>query len=123
MWIQPLYPLLSDEELLHLRETALARSTETQDAKPVHRALVMALGATTLPNTLKEMQVDASKELRIPLASSLYEEAIARFESSSQDFRPSLSLITTLLLFCIHSSYQATRYTQWQLAGLAMRVS
>ena len=123
MWIQPLYPLISDSELSRLQDTYLTQTTTATDGELLHMSLILALGAINLSNTIKEKKLVLSQDVPLASASALHEDAVGRFESSCQEFRPSLSLITSLLLFCIYSSYKATRYTQWQLAGLAMRVS
>lgn len=123
MWIQPLYPLLNDEELSQIQEKASSLPAGKQYPEAIHTSLIMALGAVNLSHTAKEQQAVAIDYSRLPTASAFYEEAVGLFEACSQAFRPSPSLITTLLLFCIYSSYAATKDTQWQLAGISMRVS
>lgn len=127
--MQPLYPLLNDDDLNRMEseyryqdKDALPNSSE-EEHNLISFYLVMALGAINFPNTVKQLQIPLPAGQTMPPANSLYEIAVGLFEYSKHAFRPSLSLIKALLLICINASFRATGYTQWQLTGLAMRVS
>ena len=129
LWIQPLYPLLNDDDLNQIESgyskqdaSVLPHSPEVKH-ELISFYLVMNLGAINASNTVKQLRISLPPNHRVPSATSLYERAMALLEGSRSTFRPSLSLIRIILLICITASYRATGYTQWQLTGLAMRVS
>ncbi|KAF7671039.1 hypothetical protein GT037_010820 [Alternaria burnsii] len=129
LWIQPLYPLLNDDDLNQIESgyskqdaSVLPHSPEVKH-ELISFYLVMNLGAINASNTVKQLRISLPPNHRVPSATSLYERAMALLEGSRSTFRPSLSLIRIVLLICITASYRATGYTQWQLTGLAMRMA
>lgn len=130
MWVHPLYPLLDLEVLDNL----VARCTVLQANSYPHQSqgqevsifyLVMALGATNYTNTLKQLNLDPAQARPSDSASSptyLYSVASKYFLSGEEQLRPSIVFIQIILLVCIYSSYGPIGSSQWQLAGLAMRV-
>ncbi|KAJ4535815.1 hypothetical protein HRR77_007759 [Exophiala dermatitidis] len=129
LWILPLYPLFTHTDLDSLvgRCVNFQTTPRTEDFAQSREIivfyLVMALGATNVTNTFKESQNAAPPRSPLPSASLLYGTALDLFEHNVQHLRPSMSLIQILLLISIYSSYGPSGLSQWQLAGLAMRMA
>ncbi|KAH7176399.1 fungal-specific transcription factor domain-containing protein [Dactylonectria macrodidyma] len=91
--------------------------------------LVMALGAINQDNTVKQMQLHpgpGSAHRRVPQSRSpayLYSRALHHFDCNVQHLESSISAIQIVLLVSIYSSYGSIGSSQWQLAGLAMRMA
>lgn len=129
LWTLPLYPLFTHTDLDSLvgrcKDLQASPRTESfeQSREVIVFYLVMALGAANVANTIKESQRVSQTRCSVPSASLLYGRALNLFEHNVQHLRPSMFLIQILLLISIYSSYGASGLSQWQLAGLAMRVS
>lgn len=130
IWTLPLYPLFSNKDLgsLVARHENLHTTPRTEIMERgcdlIIFYLVMALGAINASNTNKQRPNASSQATHtIPSASILYAKALELFEHDVQHLRPSVVLIQILLLISIYSSYGPSGFSQWQLAGLAMRVS
>lgn len=129
LWTLPLYPLYSqsDLEALVLRYTDFRAGSEgvppLEDQDMIIFYLIMAVGALNVQNTIRETSTLAGQSYSMPTAKQLHGEALGLFERCIRHFRPDISLIRILLLMCIYSSYGTSGISQWQLAGLAMRVS
>jgi hypothetical protein len=142
LWIHPLYLVFSLEKLDGLiRECSELQNVPWQDVvNSPERAgkmaifyLDMALGATNYSNTIKRLQHSSRSSTfpdeslnswgTAPSAASLYSKALPCFDIVAKNLRPTLTTIQILLLVCIYSSYRPIGSSQWQLAGLAMRVS
>ncbi|CAH0033157.1 unnamed protein product [Clonostachys rhizophaga] len=129
LWMLPLYPLFSNEDLDRLvtrcsdYETSSQKKTFEQNCDMIIYFLVMALGATNAPHTLKETKEPSQLDSSMPSASHLYGAALNLFEHSIQHHRPSVFLIQTLVLISMYSSYGPSGLSQWQLSGLAMRMA
>ncbi|KAH6867577.1 fungal-specific transcription factor domain-containing protein [Thelonectria olida] len=138
MWVHPLYPLIRLETLRRLVE----RCSSFQGAGNVDRGqttekntemaifyLVMALGAINQANTVKQMRLHPepgnihSLPAKKQSPAYLYFRALHHFDSSIQHLRPSVATIQIVLLISIYSSYGPIGSSQWQLAGLAMRMA
>lgn len=148
LWIHPLYLVFSLDKL-HVLITECVELQNVPSADMLdspERAgrmamfyLVMALGATNYENTIKRLRRTtdpgssgtfpedghslANSWGPAPSAAFLYSKALPYFDILAKDLRPSLTTIQILLLVCIYSSYGPIDSSQWQLAGLAMRVS
>lgn len=87
--------------------------------------LVMALGAIHRANTIKQLQLDLFhsnlSDKAVPPA-YLYSMASRYFHLHLEQLRPSIWFIQIILLICIYTFYGPIGSSQWQLAGLAMRV-
>ncbi|KAG9780771.1 hypothetical protein KCU88_g3661, partial [Aureobasidium melanogenum] len=129
LWILPLYPLFTHTDLDSLVgrcenfQTTPRTEDFAQSREIIVFYLVMALGTTNVTNTFKESQNAAPPRCSLPSASLLYGTALDLFEHNVQHLRPSMSLIQILLLISIYSSYGPSGLSQWQLAGLAMRMA
>lgn len=130
IWTLPLYPLFSYKDLdsLVARCGSLQTTPRTENTEQSRDLiifyLVMALGSINASNTIRQRSDALSKPTHtVPSASLLYAKALELFEHDVQHLRPSVSLIQILLLISIYSSYGPSGFSQWQLAGLAMRAS
>lgn len=131
MWVHPLYPLLDLERLdglvarcLAAQSTIGAQTGEGHDMGIFY--LVMALGATNHANTAKQLRINPSAIGLSDRATSptyLYAAASRYFLRSAEHLRPSVKFIQMILLVCIYSFYAPIGSSQWQLAGMAMRVT
>ncbi|KAL7953982.1 fungal-specific transcription factor domain-containing protein [Trichoderma compactum] len=74
--------------------------------------LVMALGAINVENTLKQMRGQPEQEKKFSICTP---PTITRLQ-------PSIRFIQIIVMISIYSSYGSIGSSQWQLAGLAMRV-
>lgn len=137
MWIQPLYPVLNSDDLdmLVLRYNEGAEADNPDCGLGLEKSvelmlfyLVMALGAINDMNTVKQMRIqpeqDRLSDLSTPRPSSvsLCTRVLRLMDRNSQKLHPSVGLIQAILLISIYSSYGPIGSSQWQLAGLAMRV-
>ena len=129
LWVHPLYPLFTSEALENL--VALCSPLQlTSDARnhPQDMCLfylILALGATNYANTTKHICLGVDAKLSDNAAShtGLYSMALQHFQVSVEQRLPNVMFVQALLLICIYGSYGVTGSSQWQLAGLAMRVS
>ena len=131
MWVHPLYPLLETGELDGLVARCMARQSgeatnpfQGQELSIFY--LVMALGAMNRSNTVKQLRLGcptATPSDRL-VSAYLYSEASKHLTNSLEhkQFRPSIAFIRIILLVCMYSSCGPIGSSQWQLAGLAMRV-
>lgn len=129
LWILPIYPLVCAKDLEDLvTRCKHIESGDAADARlDVYEVmtfyLIMALGAVNVKNTLNERPDIPGRNTVLPAADDLRNKAVNLFQKTPRGSPPSLPLIRVLLLMCIYSSYGANGLSQWQLAGLAMRVS
>ena len=138
MWVHPLYPLFEPDTLRdlvngyadRLSNTPLVTSTLTVD-QHIDMTIVyvvMALGATNRSNTIKQLRLDHHLHVEqagsapIPSPASLCALSLKHLENCLEDLQSNVQYIRMLLLFCIYSSYGPVGPSQWQLAGLAIRV-
>jgi hypothetical protein len=90
--------------------------------------LVMALGAINAENTLKQMRGQPEQEKMAtmstprPSPASLCMRVLQLMDENFQRLHPSVRFIQIIVLISIYSSYGSIGSSQWQLAGLAMRV-
>jgi hypothetical protein len=129
MWVHPLYPLLDIESLERLVATCgtsqTSDATETQEQDMSLFYLVMALGAANRANTIKQLQLEPANYKpsdKTASSSFLFSMASQRLYLNAEGIRPSIMFIRTILLICIYSFYEPIGSSQWQLAGMAMRV-
>ncbi|CAK7223177.1 hypothetical protein SBRCBS47491_005117 [Sporothrix bragantina] len=142
MWVHPLYPLLEPQMLDRLATTvgqAEPAEGTLSSGKCTEMALfylVLALGATNYQNTLKQLQTDGdtSPANRQDMAALVakppspphlyYAQALHYFQGIVQDrMETSVAVIQIVLLISIYSSFDQIGSSQWQLAGLAMRMA
>ena len=132
MWVQPLHPLFDLESL-----EALVSSC--QDYRPNGHAelgrestiyiqmtlfyLVMALGAANYENLIKQDPILETPPGARPSPSYLCSRAMQYFDQNPRRLETNISTIQIVLLISIYSSFGPVGSSQWQLAGLAMRVS
>ncbi|KAL6691344.1 fungal-specific transcription factor domain-containing protein [Trichoderma pleuroticola] len=138
MWILPVYPILTSDDL----DIMVSRYNEGPDVdtsecrRQPERAtemmifyLVMALGAINAGNTLKQMRGQPEQERRFsmstprPSSVSLCMRVLQLMDESFQKLHPSVRFIQIIVLISIYSSYGSIGSSQWQLAGLAMRMA
>ena len=134
MWVHPLYPLLN-LATLHSLVTRCGRLQEERAraleggmwSQPNDEMaifyLVMALGAMNRANTEKQLGSRATSSAPPVSAAHLYASALRCFYLTTETLQPSILFIQIMLLICIYSSRGPIGSSQWQLAGLAMRVS
>ena len=138
MWVHPLYPLFDPGTLRNLvngyadrlSNTLLVTSTLTvnQHIEMTIIYVVMALGATNRSNTIKQLRlnrdpfVDRVNLAPAPSPVSLCAISLKHLENCLENLQSNVQYIRMLLLFCIYSSYGPVGPSQWQLAGLAIRV-
>lgn len=137
MWVHPLYPLLDPEflEALVVRCCNLEatgngnhRADSEMNSQMTIFYLVMALGATNYANTTRQSRINHQQgHLQEASCSRLsppffYFRAMKYFDRVVQNLRTSVTAIQITLLISIYSSYGPIGSSQWQLAGLAMRV-
>lgn len=141
MWVHPLYPLLNPDFLDRLVVRccdfeALNNGNCIGDSEMSSQMtifyLVMALGATNYANTMRQSRVNHNHELgnmnmqEVSYSGFsppfLYSKAMKYFDRVAQNLRTSVTAIQITLLISIYSSYGPIGSSQWQLAGLAMRV-
>lgn len=138
MWVHPLYPLFDPGTLRdlvnryadRLSNTPLVTSilTVDQHIEMTIVYVVMALGATNRSNTIKQLRLDRHPladqigSATAPAPASLCAVSMKQLEYCLEDLRSNVQYIRVLLLFCIYSSYGPVGPSQWQLAGLAIRV-
>lgn len=128
LWIVPWLPLLGEtslkrliaasQSLLRLRASA----TPEQACDSTTLWLVLALGSVYLPSTLKQLHLSASGH-NWPTPEALYAKALETFQNCSESLRSSRHLIQVLLLVACYSSHEHSDAGQWQLVGVALRVS
>lgn len=139
MWVHPLYPLMDPgalRDLVARHKNELSKDapdgnilSSLQRVEITIVLVVLALGATNRSNTLKQLHLTADDLLyRIPStpapsAESLCAAALRHLRSCQDTIQSSVQYVQMLLLFCIYSSYGPVGSSQWQLAGLAIRVS
>ena len=90
--------------------------------------LVLSLGAANRMNTIEQLRNQSQQtfEMMSPTASSpsyLYSLSLMCFDCVVDKLCSSLVYMQVILLICIYSSYRPVGSNQWQLSGLAMRVS
>jgi hypothetical protein len=138
MWVHPLYPLFDPGTLRdlvnrytdRLSNTPLVSGTLTVDQNIEMTILyvVMALGATNRSNTIKQLRLDCHSladrvgSAPAPSPASLCAISLKHLDNCLEDLQSNVQYILMLLLFCIYSSYGPVGPSQWQLAGLAIRV-
>jgi hypothetical protein len=138
MWVHPLYPLFDSGTLRdlvnrytdRLSNTSLVPSTLTvdQNIEMTIVYVVMALGATNRSNTIKQLRLDRHSiagrvgSAPAPSPASLCTISLKHLDNCLEDLQSNVQYIRMLLLFCIYSSYGPVGPSQWQLAGLAIRV-
>lgn len=137
MWILPVYPILTSDDLdimvMRYNEGPDLDSTECRRQPEVATEmmlfyLVMALGAINAENTLKQLrgQPEQEKTFRTstprPSPVSLCMRVLQLMDENFQKLHPSVRFIQIIVLISIYSSYGSIGSSQWQLAGLAMRV-
>jgi hypothetical protein len=139
MWVHPLYPLFDPGTLRdlvnryadRLSNTPSMTSTFTVDQHMEMTIVyvVMALGATNRSNTIKQLHldrhplVDRVGSAPAPSPASLCAISLKYLDDCLEELQSNVQYIQMLLLFCIYSSYGPVGPSQWQLAGLAIRVS
>nr|UMZ45319.1 hypothetical protein [Paramyrothecium sp.] len=137
MWIQPLYPLLHTDKLRRIVEkcqgqqmTSRAEASQNGDqhVNMVIFYLVMALGAINRTNTVEQMRDTGSDHISSGSTSNLspvalYLKSLYYFDHGNQNLQPNISNIQIILLISIYGSYGPVGSSQWQLAGLAMRMA
>jgi hypothetical protein len=136
MWIIPLYPLISLQQLSDLI-TRCAKSQANHLTKPLQTFrnagemtlfyLIMALGAINRTRTLSQLLPEVSANFSESMAATsssatLYSLAMRYLQTLARDLQLSVLAVQILLLVCIHSSCSPLGASQWQLAGFAMRV-
>jgi hypothetical protein len=138
MWVHPLYPLFDPGTLRdvvnrytdRLSNNSLVTSTLTvdQNIEMTIVYVVMALGATNRSNTIKQLRLDRHSladrvsSTPAPSPASLCTVSLKHLNNCLEDLQSNVQYIRMLLLFCIYSSYGPVGPSQWQLAGLAIRV-
>lgn len=137
-WIQPLYPLFDSKTLEATVKTCqeLEATDEHRHDPSAQRALnmaeyylVLALGAIHSGNTNNEAVREEHSRDTSRLSSPkrdptrLYLKSLEYFDLGSTDLQSSILLIRVILLMCIYGSHGKVGLGQWQLAGLAVRVS
>lgn len=137
-WVQPLYPLFETatlEETVKTCQELEATDEHSHDHSPQHALrmaeyyLVLALGAVHSGNVSDEAVRDqhSGDTPRLPSPkrdpTRLYLKSLEFFDSGSSDLQASILLIRVVLLMCIYGSHGKVGLGQWQLAGLAIRVS
>ncbi|KAL7907628.1 fungal-specific transcription factor domain-containing protein [Trichoderma velutinum] len=91
--------------------------------------LVMALGAINAENTLKQMRGQPEQEKMFSISAprpspvSLCMRVLQLMDENFQKLHPSIRFIQIIVLISIYSSYGSIGSSQWQLAGLAMRMA
>jgi hypothetical protein len=138
MWVHPLYPLFDPGTL---RDLVSHYANRLSNISPVASTLtvnqhiemtivyvVMALGATNRSNTIKQLRldhhplVDRVGTAPAPLPASLCAISLKHLSNCLENLQSNIQYIQMLLLFCIYSSCGPVGPSQWQLAGLAIRV-
>ncbi|KAL5083027.1 hypothetical protein Trisim1_002249 [Trichoderma cf. simile WF8] len=138
MWILPVYPILTSDDL----DMMVSRHNEGPElGNPECRQqpevaiemmrfyLAMALGAINAENTLKQMrgQPEQGKTFSTstprPSPVSLCMRVLQLMDENFQKLHPSVRFIQIIVLISIYSSYGSIGSSQWQLAGLAMRMA
>jgi hypothetical protein len=132
MWVHSLYQLFSSDFLDSLIQQCctVQSSFSSQHGSQAGSSgdmtifyLVMALGATNSLNTARQHPTEhwpgPSPQ---PSPQMLYAQAMQHFARYIQNIRSCISMIQIVLLICLYSSYGPIGSSQWQLAGLAMRV-
>lgn len=134
-WIQPLYPLFEMETLyasMHSnREQEAAGNmgsnlTSNRKLQMAEYYLVLALGAIHHGRSTDQCREDV-EELRSQAGlrrdpARLYLKSLEYLDIFSGDFHPSIPLIRVILLMCIYGFNGKVGYSQWRMAGSAMRV-
>lgn len=136
-WIQPLYPLYEATMLKTMVKTCQdleargghGHHSPQHTLKMAEYYLVLALGAIHNENTNDEAvrpehSPDTPRRIspkRDPVR--LYRKSLEYFDMGSSDLPSSISSIRVILLMCIYGSHGKAGIGQWQLAGLAVRVS
>ncbi|KAK4065622.1 transcriptional regulator family: Fungal Specific TF [Trichoderma harzianum] len=138
MWILPVYPILTSDDLDKMvsrynEAPGLDNSECRQQPEIVTEMmlfyLVMALGAINAENTLKQMRGQPEQEgmysISTPRPSpvSLCMRVLQLMDENFQKLHPSVRFIQIIVLISIYSSYGSIGSSQWQLAGLAMRMA
>jgi hypothetical protein len=137
MWIQPLYPILNSNDLdilvnkynegAEANNSVLDRGSE-KNIELMLFYLVMALGAINDKNTISQIRIQSDQKefsdlsTSRPSSISLCTRVLSLIDYSSHRLHPSIGFIQVLLLISIYSSYGPIGSSQWQLAGIAMRV-
>ncbi|KAL7931375.1 fungal-specific transcription factor domain-containing protein [Trichoderma chlorosporum] len=138
MWILPLYPILNSEDLDMLtseynKRPNFGKSDACRRPEEATRMMlfysVMALGAINAANTRKQLHEQHEQEkiaetstLR-PSPASLCAKAVQLMNHNTQIIHSSIPFIQVIALISIYSSYESVGSSQWQLAGLAMRMA
>lgn len=136
LWIHPLYPLFRLETLRDVVAKCIERqgsvvagnaiSADFEEQMPVFY-MIMALGAMNQASTHKHMQQSpglGAGRIRGDFSPKLfYALALRYFDFEAKSLRPSVSSIRMILLICVYSTSGSIGSSQWQLSGLAMRVS
>lgn len=137
-WIQPLYPLFEAETLKATTRTCQELEAGNEHGhdhslehalKMAEYYLVLALGAIHdgKINEQVEHREQPPDTRRRPSSKRdpvrLYLKSLEYFELGSSDLQPSILLIRVILLMCIYGSHGKASLGQWQLAGIAVRVS
>ncbi|KAL7786522.1 fungal-specific transcription factor domain-containing protein [Trichoderma afarasin] len=138
MWILPVYPILTSDDLdmmvsshnegPDLDNSEYRRQPETATDMMLFY-LVMALGAINAENTLKQMRGQPEQEKMFSISSprpspvSLCIRVLQLMDENFQKLHPSVRFIQIIVLISIYSSYGSIGSSQWQLAGLAMRMA
>lgn len=137
MWMLPVYPILTSDDL----DIMVSRYNEMPDHDNLECRrqpetatemmlfyLVMALGAINAENTLKQMRKQPEHEEMFststhrPSPVSLCMRVLQLMDENFEKLHPSVKFIQIIVLISIYSSYGSIGSSQWQLAGLAMRV-
>lgn len=136
IWIHPLYPLFDMETLCasmranrEQEAAGISLSDQTAEYKlqMAEYYLVLALGAIHQGRSTDHFRVDTedlggqSGPRRDP--ARLYLKSLEYFNTYSGDLPSSIPVIRVILLRCIYGFSGKVGYSQWQMAGLAMRVS
>lgn len=138
-WTQPLYPLLEVETLhasmMNCRELeTVVRNdghslTFAQSLQMAKYYLVLALGAmhdgSATDGTAQTGQSRESQRRSYPRRdpARLYLKSKEYFDIGNGNTESSIPLIQVVLLMCVYGSHGKVGFSQWQLAGFAMRVS
>jgi hypothetical protein len=139
-WVQPMFPLFDQSYTkvvlepfsmnLSQHEDITTSGHESQRVIMIIYLLVLALGAVHVtPHDhgseeqlyyVEYQDAFSSKKLSPDL---LFVEALNHLDNMSQVMQPSIPLIQIVLLICIYGGYKPSGNRQWQLSGIAIRVT
>jgi hypothetical protein len=114
----------------NLRDDLMSHGHEGQEIIVIIYLLVLALGAVHVTPHERDSEAQAcyleyqdsvsSKKLS---PDSLFVEALDILDTICPAMPPSIPLIQIILLICIYGGYKPSGNRQWQLSGIAIRVT